>query len=264
MDMYLLNGWVALFQFLLGLPLTPLAYKLQFPDQPLSGLFTNIGQSFTCLFLGDSGDSGDTCKYVIIVVIGEIAINIMFNLVLTLVIQRGSALLVFLALAGAIPLTFFLLDYIPGYANSTPPNVLTEVLSIGAMVFVVAGLVIYSLVPEDQPAQPDNEPLLSSTESINSPDDSDTPKESTFLSAPMQSQPTQIMHMNNTPQMIMVGSWKSPHSGRSFTPRAKKKHCIRISTGTDFSVLQFVVEGTPKQIHMKSDFFFISFFFFKK
>jgi len=222
LDMYLLNGWVALFQFTLGIFFWPVAYLLQ-SQQGIDGILTNMRDGCLCLFSQSSTNTSDKCHLVILIVLAEITINIIFNLLITIVIQKGSALLLFISLTVAVPISFFLFD-IPAIANMQsgpiPEHVFT-VWSILGLVLTVVGLIVYNLVPETQtseerPGSGNIEEDFSgplSTQPININENSE--------GQPLISQtpPTTIRSTTSTP-IIIAGSWRNPSMvSSSFTPK---------------------------------------------
>eukprot|EP01137_Pigoraptor_chileana_P017424 Opistho-2@75475 len=111
MNVYLLNGWVALFQFFIGLPLAPLFFKVQTPSGDLSHLGENLRHSFGCVFAGVNYEETDQCSYGILFFVIYIGLNIAFNIVMTYVLLYGSAVLVFIAITIAVPFTYFMFSW---------------------------------------------------------------------------------------------------------------------------------------------------------
>eukprot|EP00696_Hemimastix_kukwesjijk_P006947 gnl/Hemi2/18808_TR6224_c0_g1_i1.p1 gnl/Hemi2/18808_TR6224_c0_g1~~gnl/Hemi2/18808_TR6224_c0_g1_i1.p1 ORF type:complete len:411 (+),score=103.46 gnl/Hemi2/18808_TR6224_c0_g1_i1:71-1234(+) len=137
MDEYLLNGWVALFQFLFGLPLAPLAFWLQSDSSP-SLLPQNIIDAFSCLGGTDPESLDNTCNHVGWIVLLYIIFNIIFNIVIILILKEGSATLLVNALTVTVPFS---------YLAFSLPFVMDAALtwySIPGLVLTVGGLVAYN------------------------------------------------------------------------------------------------------------------------
>jgi len=130
MDVWWLNGWVVLYQFLIGLLYAPLAAVMS--DVAISDIPENIWQGAQCVFAGtnfvtesdddcstdtDCGGDGDTCcdscngsidtvsaMPAIWGLILYMSFNLTYNILLVLVIKHGSAALMYIASTVVLPL----------------------------------------------------------------------------------------------------------------------------------------------------------------
>eukprot|EP00003_Mantamonas_plastica_P001496 TRINITY_DN1104_c0_g1_i2.p1 TRINITY_DN1104_c0_g1~~TRINITY_DN1104_c0_g1_i2.p1 ORF type:complete len:291 (-),score=71.44 TRINITY_DN1104_c0_g1_i2:351-1223(-) len=164
MDVMYLNAWVALFQFLLGLVLAPVAAPLQ--NMQLSEIPGNLWDGTKCFLLGintithcpanDPSCVVDDCGPALLAVSAYITANIFYNIFLLLVLKHGSAALMFIASTVIIPLAniTFTFKFIMGDHASTLSG-----YDIGGLVVILTGLILYRSVSEgsDEPPEEGDE-----------------------------------------------------------------------------------------------------------
>jgi uncharacterized membrane protein len=148
-DPVYLNGWVALWQFLISVPLS-------FPAAPFSGVAMrdvpqNIADGWLCLIGIDSvtaaesalsGRPVDKCWPGGLAYTGAyLVFNQAFNLLILLMLKYGSANLLYLAMTLLVPLgnIAFALPFMPGSLPLTPIN-------FAGLLVIMAGLFIYRFV----------------------------------------------------------------------------------------------------------------------
>lgn len=134
-DVVYLNGWVAVFQFLISIPLAiPSAYAMQIPIRDIP---KNFWQGARC-YVGKNSLPGDDChdgpKFVNL----YIAFNVLYNILIILILKYGSSNILWLAMTIIVPLGFigFSLHFMPGHK---PLNV----EDIVGLFIIMLGLMIY-------------------------------------------------------------------------------------------------------------------------
>lgn len=169
MDVWWLNGWVVLYQFLIGLLYAPLAAVMS--DVSIADIPENLWQGMKCVFAGtnfvkdgeddcssetDCGGDGDECcdscdgsidTVSSMPAIGGLflymAFNLTYNILLVLVIKHGSAALMYIASTVVLPLgslCFTIPAFLGEHADS-----FTAYDGAGLSV-VLIGLIIYRFV----------------------------------------------------------------------------------------------------------------------
>jgi len=138
-DVIYLNGWVAVYQFLISIPLAiPAAYasNIAIKDIP-----ENVWDGARCYFGYNSIDSGtniDNCHIAPLFVNLYILFNVGYNIFIIMILKYGSANLLWLAMTIMVPLgnVAFALKFVPGHKPMTFYDVL-------GLVIIVTGLIIY-------------------------------------------------------------------------------------------------------------------------
>uniref|UniRef100_A0A7S2WAB2 Uncharacterized protein n=2 Tax=Rhizochromulina marina TaxID=1034831 RepID=A0A7S2WAB2_9STRA len=155
MDVVYLNGWVALFQFILTIPLSiPSAFAI---DLPISELIPNVVNGFQC-FLGESqvlessaqtSYEPDKCGMAPFYVGGYLVFNITYNILVVVILKYGSANIMYLGSTALVPLTnaAFALPWMPGHK----PVHRTDILGL---LVIMTGIFLYRFVGSDKPAGP--------------------------------------------------------------------------------------------------------------
>eukprot|EP00698_Gefionella_okellyi_P023600 TRINITY_DN8100_c0_g1_i1.p1 TRINITY_DN8100_c0_g1~~TRINITY_DN8100_c0_g1_i1.p1 ORF type:complete len:432 (-),score=50.13 TRINITY_DN8100_c0_g1_i1:61-1314(-) len=145
MDLYYLNAWVAFFQFLGGMVALPLAMPLQ--GLPIQSLPENFEAAILCWFKGQG--TGSDCSGNMIVVVFYIGVATVYNVFILLVIQHGSAALMWVATALSVPLAnfAFMLPFLVGSSA-----IAFDWFNLGGVVLVFGGLILFNRVamPDDQ------------------------------------------------------------------------------------------------------------------
>ena len=145
MDLYYLNAWESMFQFLFSLLLTPLMAVIPPVAVPLSMIPTNIWFGMKCL-AGYNSMVGDDCQGAWLHVLLFVIFDILFNIFLLLVVKHGSAALMFTCNTIALPLgdLLFTMPWIVG----------SMVLQLNkfdliALAIILVGLIVYRIRGED-------------------------------------------------------------------------------------------------------------------
>jgi len=139
-DVVYLNGWVAVFQFLISIPLAiPSAYA---SDLTLSELPRNFIDGARC-YVGIDSIASDLCasSHSPIYVNLYIAFNVVYNVLIILILKYGSSNLLWLAMTLMVPLGNFAfsLKFVPGHVN-------LNVEDYAGLAVIMIGLVIYRFV----------------------------------------------------------------------------------------------------------------------
>jgi len=155
MDVVYLNGWVALFQFLLTIPLSiPSAFAI---DLPLSELIPNVVGGFQC-FIGQSqvlessaqaAYQPDMCAMASFYVGGYLVFNITYNILVVVILKYGSANIMYLGSTALVPLTnaAFAMPWIPGHKPVHKADVV-------GLLIIMAGIFLYRFVGSEKPSGP--------------------------------------------------------------------------------------------------------------
>lgn len=152
LDIYYVNAWVALWQFLVGLLFLPITAIPGFGGLTFDEIPGNLNDGALCLFAGENsittGAHPDDCTWAWTMVLGYIAANIAYNIVILLVIKYGSAALLYVASAVVLPLAniAFTLDFIMGNQAQN-----LSVYDIVGLVVILIGLLIYRSTSEEAP-----------------------------------------------------------------------------------------------------------------
>jgi hypothetical protein len=163
LDIYYVNAWVCVFQFLVGLLFLPITAipgfgGLTFPEIP-----DNLENGALCLFTGHNsittGKNVDDCEWAWVMTLGYIIANIGYNIVILLMLKYGSAALLYVASAVILPLAniAFTLHFIMGDRATT-----LSPYDIAGLVVILIGLLIYRSTSEQAP--PATEGTVSSDE----------------------------------------------------------------------------------------------------
>jgi hypothetical protein len=122
LDIYLVNAWVATFQFIIGFPLLPLGITVEKdPLAALKGLPKEFYQGMLC-FVGQ-GEDGDLCvqRLVMVHILVYLFINIFYNIFVLSVLKYGSASLLQISSAMLLPLANITFT-IKGIMNEFKPH----------------------------------------------------------------------------------------------------------------------------------------------
>lgn len=134
-DVVYLNGYVALYQFIVSIPLgIPAAYAMGLDIQEIP---MNLRNGFLC-YIGMNSIPSDECASAPGFVNTYIAFNIMYNILIILILKYGSSNLLWLAMTIMVPLgnVAFSLPVVPGYRPLSPAD-------IAGLVVIMVGLIIY-------------------------------------------------------------------------------------------------------------------------
>ncbi|CBJ27236.1 conserved unknown protein [Ectocarpus siliculosus] len=146
LDPIYLNGWVAVFQFLVCIPLAvpaalagdPAISPLELPKNLWDGWMCYLG--YNSVMIGEHPDNcwPDSPLYVTL----YLMVNITYNILITLILKYGGANVLFLAMTICVPLgnVIFALPFVPGHQ----PLHATDILGL---IFVMTGLVLYRFGP---------------------------------------------------------------------------------------------------------------------
>lgn len=145
-DVIYLNGWVAVFQFLVSIPLAiPAAYASNLTIQELPTNFWNGVRCYTGqdTILHSFYDNGqlvivDQCKEAPLFVNLYIAFNVLYNILIIMILKYGSANILWLAMTIMVPLgnVAFSLKFVPGHRPLRPTDIV-------GLVVIMTGLCIY-------------------------------------------------------------------------------------------------------------------------
>mgnify|MGYP001076971382 CR=1 FL=1 len=122
LDIYLVNAWVATFQFIIGFPLLPLGITVEKnPLQALKDLPKEFYQGMLC-FIG-LGEDGELCvqRLVMVHILVYLFINIFYNIFVLSVLKYGSASLLQISSAMLLPLANITFT-IKGIMNEFKPH----------------------------------------------------------------------------------------------------------------------------------------------
>ena len=157
MDIFYMNFWIALFQFIVAVPFTPLIYMANGTN--VSEIGDNIVNGLECIFRpNDSADRVDetsNCDLAGKVFGIYFAIIVVFNCVILVVMRLGSSALVWAASTLALPLAAlaFTSEALVG-ADSVAKFSTYDIIGLA---IILLGLVIYKLQPEGGAAAGDED-----------------------------------------------------------------------------------------------------------
>jgi drug/metabolite transporter (DMT)-like permease len=141
-DVIYLNGWVAIFQFLLCLPLAyPSAYATALP---IDELWPNMYDGMWC-FLGYNSvhpdGTVDDCGNAPLFVSFYMLFNLSYNVLIILILKHGSANIMFMGSTALVPLTnaLFACPFIPGHK----PLKTSDFIGLGV---IMSGITVYRFV----------------------------------------------------------------------------------------------------------------------
>jgi len=182
MDVWYLNGWVALFQFLISLTYAPLAAVMS--DLAIKDIPSNLWEGLLCWSIGrntvvdhclgafpcGTGDFAACCDSCNAAhpAISELSafwamaiyvfVNIIYNVLLVAVIKYGSAALMYIASTLVLPLSSLGFTLKPIMGHNSQPFTWRSGAGLG---IVLAGLIIYRFIGrKSQPKTADKVTLL--------------------------------------------------------------------------------------------------------
>lgn len=143
-DVNYLNGWVAVFQFLIAIPLCFPSAQIQ--NMPISNILPNMYGGIRC-WVGVNTITADfnpynqpldACETAPFFVTTYLFFNVVYNFLIVIILKYGSANILFLASTVIVPLSnvVFSLKFIPGSKPMGP-------LDLVGLVVIMAGLVVY-------------------------------------------------------------------------------------------------------------------------
>eukprot|EP01029_Cantina_marsupialis_P004311 TRINITY_DN143503_c0_g1_i1.p1 TRINITY_DN143503_c0_g1~~TRINITY_DN143503_c0_g1_i1.p1 ORF type:complete len:461 (+),score=77.02 TRINITY_DN143503_c0_g1_i1:144-1526(+) len=156
-DLWSLNTWIATFQLPIVLIMSPLAFTMQDVNDPprVSELMTNFHDATKCVFApgmaGVPTDCAVAWRPVLIYFMALAAANI----VAVILVKEGSALLYFFAWAGSIIVTTLCCSTFAKWLPSEV-HVSFSAMDIVGLVFVVFGLILFSVKSEGKSTSGDN------------------------------------------------------------------------------------------------------------
>ena len=139
-DVVYLNGWVAIFQFLLSIPLMfPSATAINIP---YDGIMPNLYGGMRC-WMGYNTLVDDECSSAPLYVTTYLFFNIIYNILIVVILKHGSANILFMACTVIVPLSnvAFSLNIMPGHKP-------LKVWDIWGLVVIMLGLVLYRFTPQ--------------------------------------------------------------------------------------------------------------------
>lgn len=146
LDPVYLNGWIAVFQLLMAIPLTLPAAMVGDPAVQPDHLMQNLLDGFKC-YMGQNsiteGSHKDDCEKATVYVTTYLLFNVAYNLLIILILKFGSANILWLAMTIMVPLgnvafTFpFMPQHQPLHAND-----------ITGLVFIMLGLFVYRFLED--------------------------------------------------------------------------------------------------------------------
>jgi drug/metabolite transporter (DMT)-like permease len=148
-DIVYLNGWVAVFQFLIALPLCLPTAQIQ--NLPIAEIWPNMVDGMKC-WLGINSITEDNnphnlplddCSSAPLFVTVYLFFNVVFNFLIVVILKLGSANIMFMASTVIVPLSnvAFSLDFMPGHQ----PLRFWDIIGLLVIMF---GLVIYRFSKE--------------------------------------------------------------------------------------------------------------------
>lgn len=143
-DVVFLNGWVAVYQFLIALPLC--IPSSQVINIPVSGILPNlvggmlcwIGTNSVTIDHNPANQPLDDCSTAPFYVTVYLFFNVIFNILIVVILKHGSANIMWMASTVIVPLSnvAFSLDFMPGHKK------LNSFDLVGLLV-IMFGLVLY-------------------------------------------------------------------------------------------------------------------------
>lgn len=148
-DVVYLNGWVAIFQFLIAIPLSfPTAWV---QGLPMDQIWPNIVGGFWCWMGYNSitpdnnpyGMALDHCEKAPFYVNAYLLVNVVYNFLMVLVLKLGSANILWMASTVIVPVgnVAWSLDFMPGHQP-------LKFWDIVGLVVIMVGLIIYRFCSE--------------------------------------------------------------------------------------------------------------------
>jgi uncharacterized membrane protein len=147
-DVIYLNGWVAVFQSLIAIPLCyPSAFVINIP---FSNIFMNLQSGFYCWFgintitedYNPFNQPLDNCSNAPLFVSLYLAFNIVYNYLIVIILKHGSANILWMASTVIVPLSnvVFSLQFMPGHRD-------LNTFDIFGLFVIMFGLIIYRFTP---------------------------------------------------------------------------------------------------------------------
>ncbi|RHX97678.1 hypothetical protein DYB36_002156, partial [Aphanomyces astaci] len=146
LDAVYLNGWIAVFQFMLSIPLSIPAAMIGSPPVPPRDLPQNLYDGMRC-YMGHNtivdGPHPDDCDKATLFVTIYILFNVGYNLLIILMLKFGSANLLWLAMTIMVPLgnVAFTFPFMPEHQ----PLHTTDVVGL---VVIMTGLFVYRFLQD--------------------------------------------------------------------------------------------------------------------
>lgn len=138
-DVVYLNGWVAVFQFLISIPLcVPSASVINIP---LDGIMDNMKGGMLC-WMGYNSLPSDNCAAGPLYVTLYLFFNIIYNILIVVILKHGSANIMWMASTVIVPLSnvAFSLNFMPGHVP-------LKSWDIYGLLVIMMGLVVYRFTP---------------------------------------------------------------------------------------------------------------------
>ena len=145
-DVVYLNGWVAVYQALLAIPLCfPSAALINLPNDQIipnlyAGMLCNFG--YNTVLEATPNLSVDHCEEGPFYVWVYIAFNLVYNVLIIVILKYGSANILWLSSTVIVPLSnlAFSLPFMPNHQPCTP-------IDLVGLVVIMTGLIIYRFLP---------------------------------------------------------------------------------------------------------------------
>lgn len=145
-DVVYLNGWVAIYQFLIALPLC--IPSSQVINMPVAAILPNLWGGMLC-WMGINSITAQTVQYGSIVPLDDcstaplyvstyLLFNIVFNILIVVILKHGSANIMWMASTVIVPLSnlAFSMDFMPGHKALNS-------FDIAGLFVIMLGLVLY-------------------------------------------------------------------------------------------------------------------------
>ncbi|TYZ59557.1 hypothetical protein PybrP1_009590 [[Pythium] brassicae (nom. inval.)] len=146
LDPVYLNGWIAVFQLLMALPLTvPAALAGDPPVRP-ADLPASLADGFKC-YMGQNtivdGPHPDDCAKATLFVTTYLLFNVAYNLLIVLILKFGSANILWLAMTIMVPLgnVAFTLPFMPEHQP-------LHASDVAGLAFIMLGLFVYRFLED--------------------------------------------------------------------------------------------------------------------
>lgn len=146
LDPVYLNGWIAVFQLLMAIPLTVPAALAGDPPVPPAQLPTSLADGFKC-YLGQNtivdGPHPDDCAKATLFVTTYLLFNVAYNLLIVLILKFGSANILWLAMTIMVPLgnVAFTLPFMPEHQP-------LHASDVAGLAFIMLGLFVYRFLED--------------------------------------------------------------------------------------------------------------------
>mmetsp|Transcript_26071 Transcript_26071/g.52008 ORF Transcript_26071/g.52008 Transcript_26071/m.52008 type:complete len:239 (-) Transcript_26071:11-727(-) len=141
LDPVFLNGWIAVFQFLISIPLAFPGAAIGDPSVSPGDLPSNLWDGMKC-YVGvdtvDTGEHPDDCHWSFAYVTIYLVFNISYNILILLILKFGSSNILWLAMTIMVPLgnVAFSLHFVPEHAP-------LQVGDVCGLIIIMLGLVAY-------------------------------------------------------------------------------------------------------------------------